>query len=310
MGRLVKSFGIIGLSEGNGHPFSFGSIINGYSPEGLASSGWPGIYEYVRRRHPSEFGLDGWKVSHAWTQDPESTKKLCAACRIPNGLDNYLEFLGKVDAVIIARDDFESHLQMARPFLEAGLPVFIDKPLSLEVSELRVFKPYLEKGQLMSCSGMRYARELDEPRANLAAYGQLKLIRGAIVLSWEKYGVHLLEAIFAITPAHPVSVRMLPTKHASAAILMDDDVLIQIDALGECARTFHIELFGTSLTGAFDINDNFSMFRRTLWQFAESIRTGQPAIPPDRTLEIMRVLIAGRIARKENREVLLNEISL
>ena len=50
----------------------------------------------------------------------------------------------------------------------------------------------------MSCSGMRYARELDEPRADLAAYGRLKLIRGAIVLSWEKYGVHLLEAILAM----------------------------------------------------------------------------------------------------------------
>jgi predicted dehydrogenase len=310
MGRLVKSFGIIGLSEGNGHPFSYGSIINGFSPEGLASSGWPGIYEYVRRRHPSEFGLDGWKITYAWTQDPESTKKLCAACLIPNGVENYLEFLGNVDAVIIARDDFESHFQMARPFLEAGLPVFIDKPLSLELSELRTFKPYLEKSQLMSCSGMRYARELDEPRANLAAYGQLKLIRGAIVLSWEKYGVHLLEAILAITPAHPVSVRMLPAEHASAAVRLDDGVLIQIDALGECARTFHIELFGTERTGAFDITDNFSMFRRTLWQFAESIRTGQPAIAPDRTVEIMRVLIAGRISRKENREVLLDEIQL
>jgi hypothetical protein len=306
----VKSFGIIGLSEGNGHPFSYGSIINGYSPEGLASSSWPGIYEYVRRRHSSEFGLDGWKITHAWTQDPESTKKLCAACRIPNGVDNYLEFLGKVDAVIIARDDFESHLQMARPFLEAGLPVFIDKPLSLEVSELRIFRPYLEKGQLMSCSGMRYARELDEPRADLAAYGKLKLIRGAIVLSWEKYGVHLLEAILAITPAHPVSVRTTPAGHFSAVVRLDDGVLIQIDALGECTRTFHIELFGSQRTGAFDIYDNFSMFRRMLWQFAESIRTGRPAIPADRTLEIMRVLIAGRIARNEKREVVLNEIQL
>ena len=52
------------------------------------------------------------------------------------------------------------------------------------------------------------------------------------------------------------------------------------------------------------------MFRRMLWKFAESIRTGKPAIAADRTLEIMRVLIAGRIARKENREVHLNEIEL
>jgi predicted dehydrogenase len=310
MGSLVKSFGLIGLSEGNGHPFSYGSIINGYCPEGLAVSGWPGIYEYVRRRHASEFGLDGWTITQAWTQYPESTKKLCAACRIPHGVADYQEFLGKVDAVIIARDDYETHFQMARPFLEAGLPVFVDKPLSLEVSELRAFKPYLEKGQLMSCSGMRYSRELDEPRADLAAYGRLKLIRGAIVLSWEKYGVHLLEAILAINPAHPVSVRMLPAGHASAVVRLDDGVLIQIDALGECARTFHLELFGTQRTGVFDITDNFSMFRRMLWQFVESIRTGRPAISPDRTLEIMRVLIAGRIARDEKREVLLDEIQL
>lgn len=306
----MKSIGIIGLSEGNGHPFSYGSIINGYSAEGLAVSGWQGIYEYVRRRHASEFGLAGWAITHAWTQDPESTKRLCAACLIPHGVADYREFLGEVDAVIIARDDHESHFQMSLPFLEAGLPVFVDKPLSLELSELRALKPYLEKGQLMSCSGMRYARELDEPRADLAAYGRLKLIRGAIVLSWEKYGVHLLEAVLAITPAHPVSVRMVPAEHASAVVLLDDGVLFQIDAMGDCARTFHLELFGTQRTGMFDITDNFSMFRRMLWEFVESIRTGHPAIPSDRTLEIMRVLIAGRMARKENREVFLNELSL
>jgi predicted dehydrogenase len=306
----VKTLGIIGVSEGNGHPFSYGSIINGYSPEGLAVSGWPGIHEYVRRRHASEFGLDGWTITHAWTQDAAVTQKLCAACRISHAASDYHEFLGKVDAVIIARDDYENHLQMARPFLEAGLPVFVDKPLSLDLSELRAFRPYLEKGQLMSCSGMRYARELDEPRADLAAYGQVKLIRGAIVLSWEKYGVHLLEAVLGMTPAHPVSVRMLPAEHASAVIRLDDGVLLQIDALGECARTFHIEIFGTKRTGAFDITDNFSMFRRMLWEFTETIRTGKAAIPPDRTLEIMRVLIAGRMARSENREVFLHELTL
>ncbi len=114
VGNMVKSIGIIGMSEGNGHPFSYSSIINGYSPEGLAASGWPGIYDYVRRRHPSEFGMGDWKVTHAWTQDPETTQKLCAACRIPNGVEDYREFLGKVDAVIIARDDYETHFEMAQ----------------------------------------------------------------------------------------------------------------------------------------------------------------------------------------------------
>lgn len=306
----MKTLGIIGLSEGNGHPFSYSSIINGFSPAGLAASGWPGIYEYVRRRHVSEFGLNGWRITHAWTQDPDSTRRLCAGCNIAHSVGDYREFLGNVDAVIVARDDYETHFEMAQLFLQASLPVFVDKPLSLDLSELSELKPYLQTGQLMSCSGMRYARELDEPRANLSDYGQVKLIRGAIVLSWEKYGVHLLDAAFGITSARPVSVRTLPAEHAAVAVSLDNGTLLQIDALGECASSFHLEIFGTRRNGAFDITDNFSMFRRMLWEFLTSIETGRAAIPSDRTLDVMRVLIAGRISRSEDREVLLDEIAL
>lgn len=306
----MKRLGIIGISEGNGHPFSFSAIINGYSPEGLKNSGWTGIYDYVRRRHASEFGLGGWKVTHAWTQDPEVTRKLCAASMIENAVEDYHDFLGKVDAVIVARDDFELHFEIAHPFLKAGLPVFVDKPLSLDLAQLRELKPYLESGQLMSCSGMRYARELDEPRANFESYGRVKLIRGAIVLSWEKYGIHILDAVLGMPTQRPVSVRMMPGGHASAVIRFEDESLLQIDALGDAARTFHVEIFGTEKNGAFDITDNFSMFRRTLWEFTNSIESKRPAIQAERTLEIMRTLIAGRISCKENREVRLDEIAI
>lgn len=306
----MKSIGIIGVSEGNGHPFSYSSIINGYSPDGLAASGWTGIYEYVRRRHASEFGISDWSITHAWTQFPETTRKLCAACRIPNMPGDYREFLGKVDAVIIARDDYQTHFEMSKEFLEAGLPVFIDKPLSVDISELRFYRKYLESGQLMSCSGMRYARELDMPRSNLAEFGRLKLIRGTIVLNWENYGVHLLDAILGMTPAHPISVQMIPSDHESAIVRLDDGVLIQLDAMGDSAPIFQVQLLGTQRAGSFDITDNFSMFRRMLWEFFESIRTGKPAIPADRTLEIMKVLISGRLSLQEKREVYLDELPL
>jgi predicted dehydrogenase len=310
MGYMVGSIGIMGISEGNGHPFSYSAIINGYSPEGLKNSGWTGIYDYVRRRHASEFGLGGWKVTHAWTQDAVVTRKLCAACLVENCVEDYHDLLGNVDAVIIARDDFELHFEMAQPFLKAGLPLFIDKPLSLDVAQLRELKTYLASGQLMSCSGMRYARELDEPRATLDSYGRVKLIRGAIVLSWEKYGIHILEAVLGMPTSRPVSVRMTAGAHASAVVRLEDESLLQVDALGEAARTFHIEIFGTEKNGAFDITDNFSMFRRMLWEFTRAIESGRHAIASERTLEIMRTLIAGRISCKENREVRLDEIEI
>jgi hypothetical protein len=238
------------------------------------------------------------------------TARLCAAARITHGVADFHEFIGQVDAVIIARDDYSTHLPIAQPFLEAGLPVFIDKPLSIDLAELRILRPYLESGQLMSCSGMRYARELDEPRANLHTYGQLKLIRGAIVLSWEKYGVHLLEAILSITTARPLSITMHPAEHSSASVRMDDGSLLQIGALGEAPPVFRVEIFGTKRIGTFDITDNFSMFRRMLWEFINAIHLRRPAIRPERTLEIMRLLIAGRISRQEGREILLHDIAI
>lgn len=301
---------MIGVSDGNGHPFSYSAIINGYSPEGLAASGWTGIYNYVRRRHASEFGFPGWSVTHAWTQDPDTTRKLCAAARIPEAVGEYSDILGKVDAIIIARDDFEKHLEMARPFLEAGTPVFIDKPLALSSDELSYYEPFLESGRLMSCSGMRYARELDDLRANLPAYGKLRIIRGAVVLTWEKYGVHLLEAILSTVAVRPLSVRIHAAPHASALIRLQDDILIHLDALGDCPPVFRLDFFGAQQIGSFDITDNFSMFRRMLWEFLRSIQTSTPAIPAQQTLDIMRVLIAGRMSAAENREIALDEIPL
>ena len=52
------------------------------------------------------------------------------------------------------------------------------------------------------------------------------------------------------------------------------------------------------------------MFRRMLWHFAEMIRTERVPVPVCDTLDAMRLLIAGRIAMRERREVLLSEIQL
>jgi predicted dehydrogenase len=308
---VTTRVGIIGVSEGNGHPFSFSAIINGYDDAGLAASGWPGIYNYVRRRDGSEFGIGDLQVTHAWTQELAVTEALCRASRIPNAVAAPDDMLGAVDALILARDDHETHLELAKPFLEAGLPVLIDKPLSLDPAALRFFRPFLEAGRLMSCSGMRYARELDEVRAGLADYGRLLLLRGVVVLSWEKYGIHLIDAFLNLTPARPVAVVALDAPHASMAISMDDGSLLQIDALGdEAPPTFHFDFWGTLAKSSHDVTDNFSMFRRMLWHFDQMIRNGRPEVPVEDTLTAMRLLIAGRLARETGRSVQLSEVAL
>lgn len=304
------SLGIVGVSPGNGHPFSFSAIINGYDPEGLASAGWDVIYEYVRKRDASEVGFDNARVTHVWTQDPETMRKLQAACRIPHAVDTVSDFIGKVDAVIIARDDYENHAAMALPLLEAGLTVFVDKPLSVDQEELKRCRPYLEHGKLMSCSGLRFARELDDARATIDTYGTIRFARGAVLNNWEQYGIHMLEAMLHVLPGNPVSVTALANAHDAFSIALDDGATLQIDALGRVPKTFQVDIWGSDRRSTHEINDNFTAFRRTLWRFVEMIRSGEPAINPDDTMNLMKTLIAGRRAEENGETVLLSDIQV
>ncbi len=302
--------GIIGINEGNGHPFSFSAIINGYDREGMKNSGWDVIYDYLEVRDASEFGFDNVQVTHAWTQDPEQTRKLAIASKIPNVVADVDQMVDKVDGVIIARDDYETHYPLAKAFLEAGKFVFIDKPLSLDITELRFFKEYLDSGQLMSCAGARYARELDEIREGIASFGEMKLIRGTVVNGMEKYGVHMLDGIFGVTGFQVKSVSCFQAKHSSMMIKNADNSLIYIDALGESSKTLQFDFWSDKKRFHAETNDNFSMFRRLLADFVEMIRTGKPTIDPNLVMNTMKVLIAANLSMKENREIEIDEITI
>lgn len=302
--------GMVGLNEGNGHPFSFSAIINGYDPEGMRASGWDVIYKYLVARDPAEFGFEGVQVTHVWTQDPRQTKKIARAAKIPHPVAHIEDMVEKVDGVIIARDDYETHYPLAKSFLQQGKFVFIDKPLSLDIGELRFFRKYLEDAKLMSCAGGRYAKELDEIQAEIDSFGEMKLIRGTVINGLEKYGIHMLDGIFGVTGFHVESVSCFQAKHASMMIRNTDNSLIYIDALGSAAKTLQFDFWSDKKRFHAEANDNFSMFRRLLADFITMIRTRTPTIEPELVLNTMKVLIAAKLSRKENRVVRLDEITI
>jgi predicted dehydrogenase len=302
--------GVVGVTEGNGHPYSFSAAVNGYDDDGMAASGWGVIHDYLREKDPSEVGFEGASVTHAWTQDPEETERLCAAARIPNGVEDLEAMRGEVDAVLLLRDDYERHVEMALPFLENGTPTFVDKPLAVDPDDVEVLRPYLESGLLMSCSGFRYARELDGPRATLGDYGDLRTVRASVLNGWAKYGVHMLDAVFGVIDARPTAVRAVEGEgdHAAVTVTTDDGTLVTVDALGDVPITFDVSFYGTDRTSSHELRDNYRAFRRTLWHFLETVRTGEPSLAPRETLDVLRTLVAGRRALETGGRVDLDDV--
>ncbi|MCT7463271.1 Gfo/Idh/MocA family oxidoreductase [Aliarcobacter cryaerophilus] len=305
---MIK-IGIIGLSEGNGHPYSFSSIINGYDDEYMSQSGWDNIYMYLKERDISDFGIQDSKITHVWTQDIEESKKIAKASKIEHVVEKYDDMIEHVDAVIIARDDYESHKIIAKPFLDGGKYVFIDKPLSLDIDDLIYFKQFIKSGQLMSCSGIKYAPELDKIKRDLKDFGKIKLIRGTTVKSWEKYAIHMLDGIFSVVPFHVKSVQYNNSNHESFTLFNFDGSIIQIDALGSCELMLRIEFFSDTKYYKADTLNAFDAFRRTLWNFIDTIKNKEKTNSL-LTLDLMKVLIAGNMSKASNKIIQLDSLGV
>ncbi len=291
---MTLRLGMIGSSEGNGHPFSFSAIINGYDSARLRTAGWGVIADYLDPRDPAEFGVGDVRVTHAWCPDPAESTALCESTSIPNRVGAVTEMRGSVDAVIIARDDWEVHRDLADPFLAAGVPVFLDKPLSLSREDLTAFRPHLEAGRLMSSSGFRFAVELDRLRAAVEVSRAPMVLEGVGPREWDRYAVHLIEPLLTLTAAVPVAVLELPAQHDAVAIQLSDQSLMIIHCLGDAAPGFVLNVTSGARREEIVLSDRFTAFRRLLVAFVSMVVNGAPVIDPDETTRIMEVVISRR----------------
>ncbi|MEK5485205.1 MULTISPECIES: Gfo/Idh/MocA family oxidoreductase [Lysinibacillus] len=304
----MKKLGLLGLTDGNGHPYSWGSIINGYNDKALRDANWDVIYNYVKKRDISEFGFPNIKITHVWTQDDAISNNLAQAIGAESVVKNYTDMIGEVDAVIIARDDYEQHLVMAKPFLDAGMKVLIDKPLTMDISELLYFKEFLSKGQLMSVAGLRFAIELDEIRANMDTFGKLKVIQSSVINEWEKYGIHIIDGVLGLIEEKPKSIEYISSNAEIYVVTFDSGLVWTINILGRTQKTFNIEVWGESKRSSVEIEDNFSMFRRMLYRFGKLVDKNEILYNPENTLLSIALLIAGKQSRQENRKIILDEL--
>src|SRR5262245_5385206 len=79
-------------------------------------------------------------------------------------VDRVEDLFGRVDAVLIETQDGTDHEAEAMPFIEAGIPLFIDKPLATTTaSARRIVAAAQARGiPFGSSSSLRYALELQD----------------------------------------------------------------------------------------------------------------------------------------------------
>ena len=197
---------MLGMIPGNGHPYSWSAIINGYDPVAMAPCPYPTIPQYLGAQPLEKVKVPGARVTHIWTDNLDEARLVAKASLIPHVVDRPEDVIGQVDAVFISTDDGYEHVRRARPFVEAGLAVFVDKPLAISIPDLQTFidwekrrrpHPFLQRCALPSRprflgdrSGQVRRAALDDQHLD-QVLGKLRHPRGAVDLSHARPRLHL-----------------------------------------------------------------------------------------------------------------------
>ena len=307
------SLAMIGMVQGNGHPYSWSAIINGqYDAQVMADCGYPVIPQYLAAAK-DELGISGAKVTHIWCDQKSDAERVAKASYIPTIVDNFEDVIGNVDGVIIPTDKGWEHLDRARPFIEADMPIFIDKPLTDRKDHLQQFVEWQHEGKpIMSTSCMRYAKEFAEARKRLSELGELRLITMTTPKSWERYGIHALEGVYPflepggwlwVVNTGSEQVNIVHCRHESGV-----DVILA--AIADMYGAFGcLNLYGTKGNMSVQFKDTFYAFKTQLVEFINYLRSGELPFEFSQTVELMKIIIAGIRSRDESGRVIqLKEI--
>jgi hypothetical protein len=125
-------------------------------------------------------------------------------------VDKPEEMIGKVDGMLIESQEGAPHWERARPFLEAGIPCYIDKPFTCGITDARKIAELADKKKVpvFSSSSLRYAPELVQYMADpkhgkivgALAFGPAPIFEPNPQLNpgLYHYGIHAVEILYTV----------------------------------------------------------------------------------------------------------------
>lgn len=270
---MIK-LGIVGFSDGNGHPYSWSAIFNGYNVEEMNKCGFPIIPYYLGKQKWPESMIEDAKVISIWTQDLSLSNKISKACKIARICYSVDELIEYSDAIIIARDDLFERYQIALKVLDSGKYLFLDKPVAVSLSQYQELLNHQKfQGQLFSCSSLRYSPTLHDFLNDT----DLIKIECFSPKSWDKYGVHLIDPILThliLDFNNLISTKVNKTDKLTNVELIESVSKVELKFCTSMTDQGGIRFVKYLKNGNSEIllwNDSFNSFKSTLKIFIDVI---------------------------------------
>ena len=261
-----KNILLVGESEGNGHPYSWGAIINGYKRDRFICPQYPLIQEYLSKQKWPNEAIDGFRVTHYLANCEKS------GISVANSIgatfihlhDFFPEnFIGYFDAILIARDDVGSvREEILKNLCILGVDIYLDKPLALTPEGLeRISRLEAYKGQIFSCSALRFSNVVNEIRRDIPTS-----IAASTPGSWDKYSIHLIEPI--LSALNFPKFKSSYSTNSRKDYIIDNNISISVEVRGNVSsRDIYFDISNGEYQKRLVFDDTFHAFKRALHHF-------------------------------------------
>ena len=254
-----------------------------------------------------------------YSNDPAASAKLQDTFGVPV-LENYDSAVGKIDGLIITARHGNEHYKFAKPYIESGIPMFIDKPITISEAEAIEFMQSLKARGTRISGGSSlkqdvYVAELKKDALEEAGGKTLGgFVRAPIQLenaygNFYFYAQHLVEMVCEIFGRFPKS---LEAKQNGKTV----NVLFRYENY-DCSAIFcdgsylyYAARMAEKSSKAFEIPTTTDWYYREFKEFAEILAGGEQTCTYEDFISPVFIMNAIERSLASGKEEILPEIKV
>jgi predicted dehydrogenase len=258
------------------------------------------------------------RVTAVWdggaVRSPDFAESFAREHNVDKVCTTLAELVAAVDAGMVLGQDWDLHVQRARPFLEAGKPVYIDKPIVGRWRDAMELMTLVKRTgtPAMGGSSLRYAKEVVELRERQGELGRILSAFASGPGDFFNYGCHIVEMARGFFGLSGEAVSFVGGDGSDLLVLEQrggPPAVLQFSA----GPNHPDNAFFFALTTERDVHvirpkAGWEMSERLVDKFAHFVRTGKPATTLAESLETIKVCLAAAEARRIEQRVVLDNV--
>ena len=219
--------------------------------------------------------------------DTESTSAIVKETGVEFVAETVEDFFGRVDAVAITNRKGSLHREFALPFVEKGIPIFIDKPFTSDLNEAKdlMARIVASNCKAMGGSGCKYPEEIKDIRQLVADLREKHEFMGAsmnftVMLDSPYDGIyfyapHLVEMCLAAFGYDPKAVHAIRTGDCMIVTVQYENDAVSLH-FNSSSKQYSCLVYGANQNHTFNI-DISTIYAQEAEYFAEMIQGNAPS---------------------------------